>query len=239
MRAGPTARPPAASGSRSRGGSARGERGPGPLGVSAGASAGRAPIRVAREEEIAEVAAVLAQAFEDDPLHRHFLPDDDRRGRCLARSFELYLRGHLGKGPIHVPAGGGGAAAWAAPGAWEDSLGDVVRALPEFARIFGLRRLPAIWRAWQRVEARHPKDPPHWYLFLLGVDPRKHGRGLASALVRPMLERCDQESLPAYLETATHRNLAIYRRFGFEVREAVDIRHGPRVWCMWREPGSG
>jgi ribosomal protein S18 acetylase RimI-like enzyme len=57
----------------------------------------------------------------------------------------------------------------------------------------------------------------HWYLVLLGVDPKFQGRGYASRLIRGMLTRIDEEGLPCYLETDGERNVRIYRHFGFEV----------------------
>jgi hypothetical protein len=36
-------------------------------------------------------------------------------------------------------------------------------------------------------------------------------------LLRPVLERIDRERMPSYLETNAVKNVAIYRRFGFDV----------------------
>ena len=36
-------------------------------------------------------------------------------------------------------------------------------------------------------------------------------------MLRPVLERIDRERMPCYLETNAENNVAIYRRFGFEV----------------------
>ena len=58
-------------------------------------------------------------------------------------------------------------------------------------------------------------------------------------LLRPVLDRCDTEGAPAYLEATNKRNLPLYRRQGFEVREELDLPNGPRLWTMWREPGGG
>jgi ribosomal protein S18 acetylase RimI-like enzyme len=58
---------------------------------------------------------------------------------------------------------------------------------------------------------------PHWYLQIIGVDPKYQGQGFSSRLVRPVLERIDRERMSCFLETNTGKNVAIYRRFGFEV----------------------
>jgi hypothetical protein len=52
-----------------------------------------------------------------------------------------------------------------------------------------------------------------------------------------MLAAADRAGLPAYLETASDTNVAIYRRLGFEVAREVDLPDGgPRCWLMRRDP---
>jgi ribosomal protein S18 acetylase RimI-like enzyme len=78
---------------------------------------------------------------------------------------------------------------------------------------------------------------PHWYLMVLGVDPPYQGRGVGGTLIQPILLRADSERRRCYLETAKERNLAFYRKHGFEVAAEDDIgESGPHVWMMMREP---
>jgi ribosomal protein S18 acetylase RimI-like enzyme len=86
------------------------------------------------------------------------------------------------------------------------------------------------------MEARHPHDPSHWYLFILGTEQAAQGRGLGSALLAQMLARVDTDGMPVYLESSNERNLALYGRYGFETTSQVAIPGGPRIWPMWREP---
>ena len=86
------------------------------------------------------------------------------------------------------------------------------------------------------LEANHP-DEPHYYLPVVGVDPDWQGRGIGAALMQPVLERCDRERMPAYLEATTPRNRALYERYGFAVTEEFELANvGPPVWRMWRAP---
>lgn len=97
-------------------------------------------------------------------------------------------------------------------------------------------RLVVAAKALTAVDRVRPKDD-HWYLETLGTDPEHQGRGLASAALAPMLARCDEEGVPAYLESSKEANLAFYRRHRFEVITQVDLPpDGPRIWLMWREP---
>ena len=91
--------------------------------------------------------------------------------------------------------------------------------------------------AGRSEEARQARRQPTWYLALLGTDPHFRGRGAARQLLDHVLERCDEDGLPAWTETTNADNVAMYARFGFAPRA-----HGtggaamPDLWALWREP---
>ena len=81
----------------------------------------------------------------------------------------------------------------------------------------------------------HPSEP-HWYLEGLGTHPDWQRRGIASAVLAPVLDVCDADGLPAYLETQKESNVPFYRRHGFEVVGTKQLPVGaPNIWLMWRE----
>lgn len=83
----------------------------------------------------------------------------------------------------------------------------------------------------------HPHDRAHAYLLMIGVTPERQGEGLGTALMAPVLERCDREGVPAYLEASSARSRALYERLGFVfMGTAVQLPDGPQMWPMWREP---
>lgn len=86
------------------------------------------------------------------------------------------------------------------------------------------------------VERQHPTEP-HWYLETLGVVPNARNRGVGPMLLAPVLERCDTECLPAYLESSSIRNIEFFQRQGFVARAPLQVLPGcPVVTPMWREP---
>ena len=84
--------------------------------------------------------------------------------------------------------------------------------------------------------ARHHPRERHWYLQMLGTDPDWQGHGMGSAIMAPVLERCDREGERVYLESSKMRNIPFYERHGFEVTAEIQVPRGPVVWAMWRDP---
>jgi GNAT superfamily N-acetyltransferase len=197
-------------------------------------------VRAAGRGDAAEAGQVLARAFADDPVTRWFLPADGSRHRRLRRFFITELRHEsLHHGAVEVACADGGvagAAVWLPPGA---SLGTEVSALPGYLRAFG-RRLVIISRYQSAAVSAHPRDEPHWYLAYIGVDPARRGSGVGAALLRSRLRRCDQEGLPAYLESSNPENVPLYQHFGFRVTGALSLPPGaPVVSAMWRPGRAG
>jgi ribosomal protein S18 acetylase RimI-like enzyme len=88
-----------------------------------------------------------------------------------------------------------------------------------------------------RALASQPGDEPHFYLFTLGTHPEQQGSGFGARVVEPVLAICDEQGLPAHLESSNERNLSFYRRHGFEVLSELAVAEGgPILRPMRREP---
>jgi len=190
----------------------------------------------AHDEDVPRLAAVLGRAFADDPLNRHLVPDDARRAKQLPGGFADQLQHvFLPKGTVLTTPDRAGAALWLGPEAQRLTFAEQVRLLPGMLRLFGLRGLPGAMRALAELDRRAPRER-HWHLSVLGVVPERQGQGIGSALLRPVLDRCDRECTAAYLETSNPANLPLYERHGFAVRDQVDLPGGLRLWTMLRAP---
>lgn len=193
-------------------------------------------VRKASGAETGAIARTLARAFESDPVFGWVLPKSERRAAVLDPAFALFLRRiWLELGETYTSGDADGAAIWHPPGHWRQSLGEQLRLLPGFARVWG-RSTPRALRGLTALERGHPSEP-HFYLAVMGVAPGRQGRGLGSKLMHPVLSRCDEERIPAYLEASTPRNRALYERHGFVTTSEDRIARGaPPVWRMWRDP---
>jgi ribosomal protein S18 acetylase RimI-like enzyme len=195
-------------------------------------------VRKATEDEIPGLASILARAFYDDPVFSWLLPDEGRRLATQERLFSLLLRRLMFRqGESYTTDGLAGTAIWESPGQWKVGALEQLSLLPAMVRILG-RRTPRVVHALTMLEFR-PPEAPHFYLPFLGVAPEWQGRGIGSALLRPVLGRCEDEGLGAYLEASSSGNRALYERHGFEVTDELKVTgDAPPWWCMWREPGG-
>jgi GNAT superfamily N-acetyltransferase len=194
----------------------------------------RTMVRPARREDFPAMARVLARAFHADPLTSWLYPRERSRDRHVERSFRVSLHRLAPQGQLYTTSDHAGGALWALPGQWREDLRQSVHMLVLLPPL--LPRLIRTMRAMTRIELAHPLQE-HYYLSVLGTAPERRREGIGSALMQPVLDRCDAERMPAYLETATERNVGFYARHGFEVQRRLDLPGGaPPLWLLWRDP---
>lgn len=130
------------------------------------------------------------------------------------------------------------AALWAPPGAVPVSdqdaqeLGQRITELagPDAPRFLGVNKL---------FDDHHPPGS-YWYLQFLGVAPAWQGQGIGSALLAPVLARCDREGMRAYLDATSQRNRRLYERHGFAAEGPFAPPGGPPCGrCGAIQPRSG
>jgi GNAT superfamily N-acetyltransferase len=197
--------------------------------VAGSASPAALRARSATATDLPDVTETLALAFYDDPVFTWWIEDGTRRRQLLPGFFRAVAESYLPHGETYAVDAAVSAVIWAPPGAQDDEalpgvLGDGAEEYAErLFEVFGL------------MEEMHPVEP-HYYLFLLGTRPGWQGRGLGSSLMAPVLETCDRDGVPAYLEATSERNKQLYLRHGFEVADEIPLPDGPTMWPMWRSP---
>ncbi|GCB46016.1 2SC7G11.13, pat, acetyltransferase [Streptomyces sp. NL15-2K] len=194
-------------------------------------------IRTADEGDRELVVRLLDEAFQDDPVSRWVFPGDEHRRTTHPRLMAAFTDIVLAAGRIDVTEDGTACALWLSVPA-DDHAGDAddegpaqVRAAvdPENERVELIGRLTA---------GIHPPGRAHAYLWMIAVAPQRQGEGLGTALIASVLDRCDRDGVPAYLEASNARSRKLYERLGFElIGHPLDLPYGgPQMWPMWREP---
>jgi len=194
-------------------------------------------LRRATAEDIPRLRAMLADAFFDDPILGWLLPDERKRRARLRRFFGIELR-HMAlpRGQVWTTGEHSAAALIMPPKVWRAPLH--ATALEGRAFWPSLGRAARLGAAMEWHHGRQVREP-HYYVRDVGVLPKMQGRGLGSALMRPTLDRCDQESLPAYLEASSERSAALYERLGFRLIRELRVGGSPPLRLMVRPPHSG
>lgn len=197
-------------------------------------------IRPLLEGEIPAAAAMLAEAFADDPLARLLSPDPTKRLSKARWYFSAIARYGLAFGEVWTIGDLDGVAIWWAP----------PFVMPSAARAsyVGFDEGPAVlgidvWEqslevGWMVGDVHEQAiSEPHWYLNILGVRPDRQRSGLGSALLASMLSKLDMARMPAYLDTGRLENVAYYERHGFKLAaQAHDALTDTAVYGMRRDP---
>jgi ribosomal protein S18 acetylase RimI-like enzyme len=192
----------------------------------------RTELRTATVDDADAMAAVLADAFFDDPLFGWLFPDPSGRPRVSQAMFAILGR-HLYLGRGESLCGPDVAGFWEPPDAggdddlWAEHGAELAAAVEGQVERLGL--------LGEAMAAHHPPDPC-WYLPMLGVRPGAQGRGLGGELLAHKLAQIDAVGGAAYLEASSPRSRGLYERHGFELVEEFAAEGSPPLWAMWRAP---
>jgi GNAT superfamily N-acetyltransferase len=204
-------------------------------------AAAAAPI-VAGPEHLEACVSVLCRAFADDPVTTWYTRADAWRAWALRNSFEGILGGWiLALGQTWLAADGGACAAFLPPDPDPErrSLGEWLWLLRRVRPNTGWARLQRLVRLIVAMDRHHPHQPPHYYLWLLGVDPARAGHGVGALLLETVLAQYDREGVPTYLENSNPKNRRFYERLGYVSRGAYrPLFGGPPMDPMWRGVGG-
>ena len=200
----------------------------------------KAGLYIAEEKDLERLAEVAADAYQDYPLHNWFMGGtyDVKASRLL---MQISLKTMAKDAVIYADSEEmNGFAAWV-PFGFKGT-----EALP-FLRNGGLKlflhsgigfigRL-LTYEKYAMSLKKEFTDNYDWYLFNLSIKQDAQGKGIASKLMRPMLQFCDDEKMLAYLETNKEANVGLYKHYGFDLMKEELIPTSPVMhYAMLRRP---
>lgn len=191
-------------------------------------------IRDGKGEDTDLVTEVLTDAFKLDPVMNWVIP----ARQLYPDFFRLIIdQVFLPRGLVHLEQSHRGAALWLPPGEkFEIPPGLAIVGL--VTRLLLSKGPGALLRIPQqaRLFDRHHPDQAHYHLLYVGCRPQAQGQGVGSALLKQGTRICDEQRMPAYLESSREQNLPLYQRHGFEIIAEEHLPGGgPKAWFMWRE----
>jgi len=191
--------------------------------------------RLATPFDTDRVTETISMAFHDDPVWGWAFDDAGRRRQQYGVWWRFFVQAALRNDGVWVTSGCEAATVWIPPGCDELSAEEEARLEPMLRELVG-SRTGVFLESFERFEAAHPRNEPHYYLSLFATHDAHRGRGLGAGLLADNLRRIDGEHMPAYLESTNPANLERYERHGFVRHGSFDLpADGPVVTTMWRD----
>lgn len=178
-----------------------------------------------------QIVDVITLAFSTDPVARWVYPNSQQYLQYFANFVRLFGGKAFEMGSAYYTGDFSAASLWLPPDVEPDSAGLI--SLFESTVSEEIRN--DLYSIFEEMANFHPLEP-HWYLPMIGTDPTHQGKGYGTSLLKHVLEICDRDEKPAYLESSNPRNISLYERFGFEVIGRIQVGSSPPLFPMLRRP---
>ena len=200
----------------------------------------KAGLYIAQEKDLERLSQVAADAYRDYPLHNWFTKGkyDEKASKLI---MQTSLKTMINDAVIYADSEEiNGFAVWLPFGFAGSKTfpfltnGGIKLILHSGFGIIG--RL-LTYETYAMNLKKEFTDNYDWYLYNLSIKKDAQGKGLASKLMRPMLQFCDDKKMVAYLETNKEINVGLYKHYGFELMKEEVIPKTPVThYAMVRHP---
>jgi len=178
-------------------------------------------IRIATLADVDLINNILPVSFRNDP-HVTWLLEESKNRFKLKVLIDYVVHQTLRRGEIYLSDDNNAVALWDCERNERVSFHYIWRNLAFLIQI-GIKSVVRIVKSEAQVHNNFGKYPRYCHLYMVGVLPEEQGKGLASALMNPMIQKMKGESIPVFLETANLRNVAIYKKKGFKIFKTLTI----------------
>ena len=196
-------------------------------------------ITTASNSDVQQAMGCLAAAFAQDPITGFLLQAGPNYQGRLWQFLSLLMRARIALDmPVLVARGAGGihgvAMGYAAVRSpWPSAISEEWNRFEE-----SIPGLPDRMAIYDEIAEKSKPPEPHYYLGVIGMDPKLHGLGHGKRLLESFcrLSADDRLSSGVYLETASPSNVRFYERAGFRETGRGKLGNGT-LWCMFLEHG--
>ena len=195
-------------------------------------------VRPLERADVDATAIVLGRAFAASPGYAGILPflAPGERAHAVHKVKRGFVQAAFRHQSAHVVVDGDrivGASLVCAPGQFPISLAAFAWQATGCVRT-GPRGVLNFLRIDRYLTRKHLREP-HFYLFVLGVDPDCQGRGFGKSLLVHLNARADAAGVSCYLETDKEENVRLYRNAGYDVASDENVPGLQlRMWTMVR-----
>jgi ribosomal protein S18 acetylase RimI-like enzyme len=186
-------------------------------------------VKTAGIDDQSRLIATMSLAFSTDPAVRWMYPAPETYLEYFPQFVSAFGGRAFESGTAHFIGDVQAVALWLPP----DIQPDEEALMNLFQRTVPEQNQQALFSMFEQMGDYHPHEP-HWYLPLIGVDPIQQRKGYGSMLLEHALKVCDEDQMPAYLESSNPENIPLYQRHGFEVLGIIQAGTSPPVTPMLR-----
>ncbi|MFN8576875.1 MAG: GNAT family N-acetyltransferase [Candidatus Sericytochromatia bacterium] len=191
----------------------------------------------AKYEDLDILSDILLKAFESEPMSNWTVKNDNKRLQRIKLMQETIIKFFgFPYGEVFTNEDKTSCAVWIKPENFFNISFTSLSLILAWVKTVGIERIPKILKTANILSKHQPKFKCY-YLMSLGVIPEHQGKGIGSKLIKPILDKCDKERIPIYLETSNKDNLRFYEKHGFRIKDEINNPSIlPLTWTMIREP---
>ncbi len=191
-----------------------------------------------KKQDIKRAAEVLTLSFQDDPIFQHIFKSSEKYQRIAPWMFATWVRWTVLYGKGWMTEDGSAIVLMRSPGKANMSLWSMIRAgmLPTPVKL-GIGAFKRFY--FEIVAILHAVtmgNEPHWYGWMIGVNPLEQHKGIGMQLMNHCFKLADEMQLPIYLETSVEKNVSLYNYKDFSVKDTATIARKFNLYFMVREP---
>ncbi len=195
------------------------------------------------KRDIPKASAVLADAFQHDPLWNKFFEGEPNIDLKFRACFETPIRYCYKFGEVYATSKNFEGIAACVPG--HLSYMSMWRMIRSGAILPGIRmgvkagkKMAPVFNPLEHDRKENMGGRSFIYLFIVGVATELQGQGFGGKLLRALIDNYDTSGIPIYLETEIEKYVKLYEKFGFRTVKQITlpIVNHP-MWEMVREPG--
>ena len=205
-----------------------------------------------QKKDIPKVGAVLADAFQHDPVWTTFFEGEAKTkiDPIVGAFYESSTKYCLKYGKAYATSKNlEGIGAWVPGNLAEMTIWRQIRSGAFFtgmkAVMMGNRlglNMGAMMRILEPVQAArmsNMRDRQFIYLQILGVATKLQGQGLGKMLIQALIRDSEQSGVPVYTETTLENALMVYKKFGFKVLNQITLPvYNIPLWELVRETNT-
>jgi ribosomal protein S18 acetylase RimI-like enzyme len=192
------------------------------------------------KQDMTRAGLAGADAFQDDPMWKSILESElkEKLALCLEMTFlhcwkygVVYGSDDSLEGLIAVVPG-----KYFNMNMWRMLMSGSFPLMGKIGSTLG-KKMDTCFTPMIKDQKKNMNGRDYIYLTILSVKKERQGKGIGGKLLRSVIDGCDQEGLPIYLETEILENVQMYEHFGFEIVKKITLPEiNCPVWEMMREP---